>query len=280
MNTSSRLHDASEAPVLVLSPRYSSDSRILRQAALQLGWNVERLGGWDVPERLRRRKLIFSGEYSYMKVIAHQLSWALLDADSEWLPHLPARYTKRSIASMTLAQARRLSQPCFIKPATDKLFTAQVYPSGADLPAETQALLDDLPVLVAEPVCWEIELRFFVLERRVMTFSSYWRGDHPTCLEDGTWEARPEEAEGALECINALLTDPNVKLPPAIVIDIGKIRDRGWAVVEANAAWAAGIYSCDPRQVLTVIERACVDRDQLAPDEACWQCNQDAARNR
>lgn len=51
MNTLPCLYGTDEAPVLVLSPRYSSDSRILRQAALQLGWHTERLGGWDVPER-------------------------------------------------------------------------------------------------------------------------------------------------------------------------------------------------------------------------------------
>jgi hypothetical protein len=278
MNISSHLYDAGAVPVLVLSPRYSSDSRVLRQAALQIGWHVERLGGWDVPERLRRCKLIFSGEYSYMKVIAHKLSWALLDADPDWLLHLPAHYTKREIMSMTLTQARTLSQARFIKPATDKLFAAQVYPSGADLPVKSQSLPNELPVLVAEPVCWEVELRFFVLERRVMTFSSYWRGEHPTRLDDGTWEALPEEVEEAQAWINALLADPDVKIPPAIVIDIGKIRDRGWAVIEANAAWAAGIYGCDPRQVLAVIERACVRRDQLSPDEAVWECNVNARR--
>lgn len=78
-------NQSTSVPILILSPRYSSDSRELRQAALQSGWQVERLGGWGVPERLLKRKLVFSGEYSYIKVIAHNLSWALLDDPAGWL---------------------------------------------------------------------------------------------------------------------------------------------------------------------------------------------------
>jgi hypothetical protein len=38
-----------------------------------------------------------------------------------------------------------------------------------------------------------------------------------------------------------------------VVVDVGFIRDRGWAVIEQNAAWGAGIYECDPLQVLEVL---------------------------
>ncbi len=78
--------------------------------------------------------------------------------------------------------------------------------------------------------------------------------------------------------MEALLADPAVKIPPAIVIDAGKIRDRGWAVIEANAAWAAGIYGCDPLQVLPVLEHACVHRKDLSADIALWECNRNARR--
>lgn len=267
-------------PVLILSPRYSSDSRILRMAALQFGWQVERLGGWDVPERLYTRKLIFSGEYSYIKVIANKLSWALLDAPADWLLSLPPHYSKRELGHMALAEARTLARARFIKPAVEKVFEAKVYPSGADLPQRHQDLSETTPVLVSEPVCWDIEFRFFIRERQVMTVSSYWRDDRPTLLKDGSWEAKPEEIEEAQSFMEELLADPAVKIPPAIVIDAGKIRDRGWAVIEANAAWAAGIYGCDPLKVLPVLEHVCVHRKDLSVDIARWECNRNARRRR
>lgn len=65
-------------------------------------------------------------------------------------------------------------------------------------------------------------------------------------------------------------TDPAVALPPAVALDVGLIRDRGWAVVEANAAWGSGIYGCDPREVLKVVGRACVPRDRLTATDRPW----------
>lgn len=271
-------HPENAVPVLVLSPRYSEDSRLLRRAALQLGWHVERLGGWEVPERLLPRKLIFSGELGYIQVIADKLSWALLDAPVDWLISLARAYRQRSIEMTTLANARKLAHPAFVKPATGKAFVSGVYPMGAELPVESQRLSKATPVLIAEPVQWEIEFRFFVLERRVMTGSSYWRGDCSTRRKGGKWEAWPTERAAAQDFLHTLLTDPAVQLPPAIVIDIGKINGRGWAVIEANAVWAAGIYGCDPLQVLPILARACVRRADLTAEDARWECNRHARR--
>jgi len=50
----------------------------------------------------------------------------------------------------------------------------------------------------------------------------------------------------------------SVQFPPAFVLDVGYIKDQGWAVVEANAAWGSGIYGCDPSMVLKVLKRACL----------------------
>lgn len=265
-------------PILVLSPRYTEDSRVLRRAALQLGWHAERLGGWDVPERLFQHTLVFSGEFAYMQVIAHKLSWGLLDATADWLPSLPWIYRLRRIEQKILADARELASPAFVKHATGKAFVAGVYTSGAALPVESQGLAETTPVLIAEPVSWEIEFRFFVLERRVRACSSYWRGDDSTRLQDGTWQTYPTEMREAEDFLQTLLADPAVPIPPAIVIDVGKVDGRGWAVIEANAAWAAGIYGCDPLQVLPVLARSCVKRSHLSAEDTRWECNRHARR--
>jgi hypothetical protein len=46
-------------------------------------------------------------------------------------------------------------------------------------------------------------------------------------------------------------------LPVAVAVDVGVIRTRGWAVIECNAAFGAGIYGCDPLEILRVLRCAC-----------------------
>ncbi|WAS92153.1 ATP-grasp domain-containing protein [Nannocystis punicea] len=53
-----------------------------------------------------------------------------------------------------------------------------------------------------------------------------------------------------------------------VVIDVGAIEDRGWAVAEANPAWASGLCGCEPARVLAVL-RACVVAGE-ASEAARW----------
>ncbi|MCC6739503.1 MAG: ATP-grasp domain-containing protein, partial [Planctomycetia bacterium] len=55
---------------------------------------------------------------------------------------------------------------------------------------------------------------------------------------------------------SSILADPAVEVPRAAALDVGRIRGRGWAVVELNSAWAAGLYGCDPEAVLEVLRHA------------------------
>ncbi|MFI2604490.1 hypothetical protein ACH5AC_27990 [Streptomyces sp. NPDC018693] len=41
-----------------------------------------------------------------------------------------------------------------------------------------------------------------------------------------------------------------------MVVDVGLVEGAGWAVVEANAAWAGGHYACDADAALEVVLRA------------------------
>ena len=54
-------------------------------------------------------------------------------------------------------------------------------------------------------------------------------------------------------------------LPTAIVVDIGTTDGDGWAVIEANAAWASGRYTADPDAALDVVLRAAAPAAQLTP---------------
>ena len=109
---------------------------------------------------------------------------------------------------------------------------------------------------MAEPVDWTVEYLCFVLERTVTTLSPYLRHGQLAEAEDGTWPAESGELEEALAFANAFLADHTAPAPPATVVDVGYIRGRGRAVVEANGAWASGICGADPARVLPVLARA------------------------
>ncbi len=87
--------------------------------------------------------------------------------------------------------------------------------------------------------------------------------------EAGEWPLSPDEQRDARACLDRLLRS-DVALPPAVVIDVGEIVGRGWAIVEANAAWASGLCGVDARAVLPVLRRACMPRGQLDAADAAW----------
>jgi hypothetical protein len=73
-----------------------------------------------------------------------------------------------------------------------------------------------------------------------------------------------------LPVVEALCSAMRGQLPPAFVADVGVIEDRGWAVVEFNPAWSAGLLGADPRAVLPVLRRATRRHDALDEPDARW----------
>ncbi len=253
---------------LILSPRYTSDSVALRAAALASGWDAERLVSWRPPAHLRELPEIEPvpyGEPLFAAVVADVLELALIEAALSWVAGIPHEFRKRNIEFATLAKARTLREPAFIKPADDKCFAADIYDSGTDLPPE-----ENLEVLISEPVVWEAEFRCFALERKVVTSSVYSRNGTLAQAADGSWPASQAETSAALHFAQMVLEDVRVSFPPSAVLDVGLIKDRGWAVVESNACWGAGIYGCNPHCVLDTLSRACIKRGSLSDADRMW----------
>jgi len=255
-------------PTLVLPPRYTEDSISLRKAAIEAGWDVERLQGWRAPEWLRHADPVLYGEPLFAAVVADTLDLALLEPPFNWLTTVSGELLKRDVRFMTLAEARREGHS-FIKPADDKCFAARIYESGSGLPG-SDVLPDATPVLVSEPVRWSVEFRCFVLEDQLVNVSPYLRDGELCRADDGSWPASDEERQQAVEFLCSVLADDSVSLPPTVVVDIGVIPHRGWAILEANAAWGSGIYGCDPAGVLDVVRRACLKREDLSEDDLKW----------
>lgn len=238
-------------PTLILTPRYTADAQTLWRAAGRKGWDVQRLTAWRVPENIRTvDEPVLYLESLFGPHLAEEFGLELREPPDDWLPRLPEEYRKRSVRLATLDEARRLDDAAFVKPPNDKRFPALVY-RGDGLPREFP---DDMPVLIGEVVEWEAEFRCFVLDRRVVTHSVYSRAGE--LQRDAGFAATEEELAAAAEFAQTVLDDARVELPRATVLDVGVIPGRGWAVVEQNAAWGAGIYGCDPERVLDVLRHA------------------------
>jgi hypothetical protein len=243
---------AATMTTLLLTARFGGDDQALWKAAIRRGWTVERLRGSRIPEVADSDVVVYA-EVFYAPLIEQALGIRLLDLPDDWPVMLPEAHRQRNISLMSLAEARMLSRPFFAKPPNDKSFEAAVYSSGSELPAEFDSAMS---VLVAEPVEWEDEYRCFLLDGQVRAASPYLRRGR--LAESEGFIATADELAAASTFAESVAADPNVTLPRAVVLDVGRITGRGWAVVEANGAWGSGIYGCDPDAVLDVIRHAVI----------------------
>jgi len=242
-------------PTLLLSSRQTDDAQVLWRACIALGWEVVRVHGWRVPS-IGAKNVAVYGEPLFAHHVAQTLGLKLQEPSVDWLPKLAAKWRGRDVRLLTLGEARNVSGRAFIKPADEKCFDAKVYSKGSELPA-VGPLPEDLPVLVQEVVEWKIEFRCFVSNRKVVTLSPYWRDGRLAKAEDGTWPVTQMELNAAQEFCEVALADASIEVPEIAVVDVGIINNHGWAVVESNAAYASGMYGCDPEKVLPLLLRAC-----------------------
>jgi hypothetical protein len=173
---------------------------------------------------------------------------------------------------LSLAEARGLCERAFYKPSDDKCFLAKVYDDGTQLPQadERGALPGDVPVLVSDIVQWDLEFRCFILEGKVVGLSPYLRQGERVETAEGEFVATDEEYADAEAFAGRVAATPGINLPPGVVVDVGIIRDRGWAVIEANSGWASGIYGCGASAILPVLRRVCVPKAGISAADRAW----------
>jgi hypothetical protein len=168
-------------------------------------------------------------------VLQQKLGFELCSPADNLLLQVPARFLQRQVGQGTLADAlTRL--PAFVKPVTPKQFRGAVYKSADELSKECRGLPPDTGVLVAEPVTLTAEIRSFVFAGRVLDAALY----------EGTADLS-DAIKFVSELSNAL------ELPRSVVVDVGFVFDRGWAVIEFNAAWGAGLNGCSPEEIIPAI---------------------------
>lgn len=230
---------------LLISSRSNRDNERLGSAAIARGWQVERISGIAPPDM--EGEVCLYVEALFADTIAARCGLSLVRPAAD----LPPEFLRRNVRMATYGEARQLQSPMFVKPPNDKSFPAHVYPSGAELPPDYPAAAQ---VLIATPVTFDVEYRGFICDRDLRTSSPYARGGRR--IEPEQASSPSSEHMAAIGFLESLLAVTEVDIPPAVVIDVGWIAGAGWAVVEANGAWASSIYECAPDAVLEVLRCA------------------------
>lgn len=256
------------APVLVSgTPPLSAvyDQRI-GAAALRAGWSVLHASRGNVPADVPEPVVYVTTELAVQA--ARALDVALLEPPFDLLTRVPAPFLRRAVEFTTFADLARLQRRVFVKPADplDKWFDAGLYANARDVHTRGRSC-PDAPVLLSEPVEWSVELRYFVLEGRVVAGSPYLSYGRPAWRRT---DAPAPVPTAGLPLVEKLCAAMKGRLPPAFVIDVGLIEDRGWAVVEFNPVWSAGLLNCDPTAVLPALQRATRRRAELADADRTW----------
>jgi len=197
------------------------------------------------------------------------LDLALLEPTFDLLTRVPERFLRRQVEAATFGALDRLAGRTFVKPADplDKWFDAGVYSDVGAIRTRNQ-LRPDAPVLLSEPVEWSVEFRYFVLDGRVVAGSPYVAYGRPA------WRWRPGRAADVPTAgrvvVEGVCAAMEGELPPAFVLDVGRIDDRGWAVVEFNPVWSAGLLNADAAAVLPALLRATRRRSAMSAGDRRW----------
>jgi hypothetical protein len=256
-------------PTLILSSSYNTESKILRKAAQALNWGTFRFQGENIPADYEHR----NGQHAiYCTVpkafnVASRLESILLGCSSDWLTNLPDKFSKRRIELLELKEAGSLKEPCFIKPALGKSFDAGIR-TGEALMSQASRLPPALLIHATEVVEWEAEYRCFAMNNKVMTLSPYRRGGTTFSSYASPIRGPHGELDAAAEFADSVLS--SVPCPRAFVLDVGIIKGRGWAVVEPNECWGAGIYGCTPAKILEVLLAATVQKHKATEEDGKW----------
>lgn len=224
---------------LLLPDKPDVERDAMADAFAQRGGTVHRIDRfWDPPAFVPATVRVY-GPDSFCLVLQQKLNLALCSPDDDLILRVPANFIQRQLTRCTLDEALSQTFPVFIKPVVPKQFRGAVYLAADALAEECRGLLPDVAVFRAEPVKFTAEVRCFILDQRLLDAAVY-------------------EGEANLVDAARFVADVTkaVVLPRAVVVDVGWIAGRGWAVIEFNAAWGAGLNGCDPKTVLPAIVAA------------------------
>lgn len=225
--------------VLLIPERANADLDAFASVWEQHGGEVLRLGRFWDPPALDVKNLRVYGGTSFVTVLQKKLGIELCTPAEDLILSLPPEALKRQIEKRRLGEIEHLQYPVFVKSVTPKLFGARVYGSLETLRKECQGLDIDTPIFTSSVVSFVAEARTFILDGKVLDCAFY----------EGRGNIKDAASAAA-----GFARSPN--LPSALVLDVGLIKDQGWAVVELNAAWGAGFNGCRADRIWQCIAAA------------------------
>jgi hypothetical protein len=238
--------------IIALSPIYTVDSNNLKKASINSPYELNRFNAkWNVPEEFRDDVVAVYSEDLYAEIVAEQCHLTLTKPNDNWLSKIPEEFTKRKISYGRLKDFVH-EKNIFIKCSDFKSFKAGVFDKVENING-FDSLDPESMVFTSEVVEWELEVRCFVLNNEIKTYSSYWRNNtFNTNLLSET------EEKDMFEFFNDFIKQYSETLPKAIVLDFGIITGKDWALIEANPAWCSGLYACNAEKALEVIVKSCI----------------------
>ena len=202
------------------------------------GGQVLRLERFWKPPSITDKDIKVYGNEMFCLVLEHLLDIKLVSPTNNFLEKIDYKWTNREITFSNLSNIDCLKYPLFIKPAVPKLFEPRIIKAAEEMDGERAELNDSTLVITSEIVRFDSEVRCFILHGELKSL--------------GIYEGNPKLSE-AKSFVDAFLFENKKILPNTVVIDIGYIGDKGWAVIEANATWGAGLNGCDAKNVIDCI---------------------------
>jgi hypothetical protein len=246
--------------ILFISPKYGSrsDSVRLIEAARRSGIKTETLlNSWENVSKTisRGEDAALYGEHAFCEFIAQEMQWNLYQNSLDWVAKLPLTFIKRSIKCVTLEEVIEMenSGRCILdkrvlEPADDPCFQKGIHQTRFPrVPLDT-------PILVSLDQEWTTKFRFVVVNNKIVTSCCYRMCgiyNIPTI-----WKTHCELDGMTPERFMHTLLD-TVNVAPGCVIDVGYLKNAGWAVSGTKPIWAAELYGCEPRPFLDALFAAC-----------------------
>ena len=236
--------------ILLLHQRYTPDDQAIWKHAINNGWRTERFGmtradfEYKIGQNLTGKHFVYYGNMLHTDATKDFLpvQFAPINPNNLSSENI-ARFLGRKIEIITGAQLKeeRFKSKTFYKSASVKWIESKVYNSDGEI--EKSAIVDSDLYYRQNPIDIRHEIRCFVINGEIVTASFYRQNKEfePLRIQNVPSQIR----EMAKEIWGKIgLTWPN-----GIVFDFAQIspaydKDGDFIFLEANEAYASGLYDC------------------------------------
>lgn len=193
------------------------------------------------------------------RLLASGATHPFLSPGPVWLARIPQQFLGRRLRSGRLGDllGHDWHRPLFVRAAEYESFpfSARIHPDAASLRAYVEAAFPGRPLaelralatIVSQPAEFVQKFRCFIAEGQVTAASQYLprQGDSNAPSQSHGSQDGPDTADArrfAHDVCDAMGQDQ----APGYTLDVGRLADGRWAVVEANPAWSSDPYHGDP----------------------------------